>query len=630
VKTLKGRLSKLATSDVTVVFEPVGKKIKTSLGTTVFQAAKEAGVSIRSECGGRGVCGKCKIIILNSSAVCEVTEAEKKHLSRIEIDNGYRLACQTRILRDVVVIIPPESRTASSKIQVLGLERRVKLDSSTKKFHLLLPKPTLSDTKPDFERLLDVLSDQNQVVGDLEIDYEVLKKLPNILRDANWDVTVTVWNDNRIIAVEPGDTSNYLYGLAVDVGTSKIVIHLVNLNTGETLAIGSIENPQLIYGEDVMTRITFATTNDNLKTLQRLIVDGINKVLHRVYEETKVNSNEVYEVVVVGNTAMHHFFLGIQPKYIALSPYTPALKRSISLAAKELNIKVNRGGMVTTFPIIAGFVGGDAVADVLATGIHEAEAVSLLVDIGTNTEIIIGNKDDLLCCSCASGPAFEGGHIKHGMKAVTGAIERVRICPDMEVEYETIGGVKPSGLCGSAAVDVVAEMFKNGIIDQRGRFNTNIKTKRIRKNDNETEFVVAWGDETATGKAITVTQKDINEIQLAKAAIYAGCSILMKRKNIEEKDIDRIFIAGAFGNYINPENAKIIGLIPDVPTERIKFVGNTAVMGAKMALISKEMRMKAELIANKIRYLELANDPNFNREFVKALRLPEIKTAKAR
>jgi len=606
---------------VMVVFEPEGKKIKTSFGTTVFQVANEAGVGIRSECGGGGSCGKCRVIIRNSDAVSKVTGAERKHLSQSEIDSGYRLACQTRILQNVAVIIPPESRLESRKIQVLGLERKVGLNPSLKKFHVLLPKPTLSDIKPDLERLLDILSKQIQSVRDLEIDYEILKDLPSTLRDANWDVTVTVWSD-RIIAVEPSDTSSDLFGFAVDIGTSKIVGHLVDLTSGKTVAVGSIENPQIIHGEDVMTRITFATTNNtNLETLQKLVVDGVNKVLHEACEKARVDPNAVYEVVAVGNTAMHHFFLGIQPKYVALSPYTPALKRLISLTAKELNIKVNRGGIVTVLPIIAGFVGADAVADVLATGIHESKEISLLVDIGTNTEIFLGNKDDLLCCSCASGPAFEGAHIKHGMKAITGAIERVRMGPDLEVEYETIGDVKPSGLCGSAVIDVVAEMLKNGVIDQHGRFNSNIKTKRIRKN-NETEFVVVWNNETATGRAITVTQKDINEVQLAKAAIYTGCSILMKRKNVKEKDIDRVFIAGAFGNYINPENAKIIGLIPDVPTEKIKFVGNTAVTGAKMALTSKEMRKKAEQITDKVRYLELANAPDFNQEFIKALFIP--------
>jgi len=530
------------------------------------------------------------------------------------------LACQTRIFQNVTVMVPPESRLGSRKILSVGFERGVELNPSIMKLYVTLSKPTLSDIKPDLERLSDALSTQIQNIAALEIDYEVLKRIPSILRDADWRVTVTLWDERRIVAVEPGDTSSDLFGLAVDIGTSKIVCHLVDLASGETVAKGSIENPQLIYGEDIITRIAFGGANPaNLTTLQKLLVDGLNKVLKEICEKAKVDPSMIYEVVVVGNTAIHHFLLGIQPTYLAQSPYTPAVKKSINLQARELDIRVNRGGIVTALPIIAGFVGADAVADVLATGIHESEELSLLLDIGTNTEIFLGNKNDLMCCSCASGPAFEGAHLKHGMKAVTGAIEMVRIHPDFKVEYETIGGVKPSGLCGSAVIDVVAEMLKNGIVNERGRLDLNIKTERIRKTGNETEFVIAWSSETATGNMITITQRDINELLLAKAAVHAGCSILMKRKKVNEKDIDRVFIAGAFGNHLNLENAKVISLLPDIPTEKIKFVGNTAITGAKMALISKEIRNQAEQIAKKARYLELTSDPDFNQEFTKAL-----------
>jgi uncharacterized 2Fe-2S/4Fe-4S cluster protein (DUF4445 family) len=605
---------------ITVVFEPEGKRVKTSLGNTVFQVAKEAGIEIRSECGGEGLCGKCRVIIKNSEAVREATEAERRHLLQSEIDSGYRLACQTRIFRNVAVMIPPESRLESRKIQVLGLERKVKLSPYVKKFHLELPKPTLSDIRPDLERLLDALSQQNQNGSSLEIDYEILKTLPNTFRDADWDVTATVCDDHRIVAVEPGDTSTDLYGFAVDIGTSKIVVHLVDLTSGKTLAIESIENPQIIHGEDIITRITFAAVNKaNLETLQKVAVDGVNEVLHQACAKAIVDPGRVYYGMVVGNTAMHHFFLGIQPKYVALSPFTPAAKRQINVAAKELKIGINPRGQITFLPIIAGFVGADAVADLLATGMYESDELSLLIDIGTNTEVIVGDKDDILCCSCASGPAFEGAHITHGMKAVTGAIERIRISSDLDVEYETIGDVKPKGLCGSALIDVVAETLKHRIINSEGRFNPQIESRRSRKKGGKREFVVAWGYETATSKEITVKQKDIRQIQLAKAAIYTGCSILMKTKKLREKDLERVFIAGAFGNYINPENAKSIGLVPDIPTHKIRFVGNTAVTGAKMALISKDMKEKIELISKKTRYLELADAPDFNQEFIKSL-----------
>jgi len=612
--------------DVTVVFEPEGKRIKTSLRSTVFQVAKEANVSIRSECGGKGLCGKCRAIIRNSNAVSEVTESERTHLGQSEIDSGYRLACQTKILRNVTVMIPPESGSELREIRVPSLERKVKLNPFVKKCHVILPKPTLSDFRSDFERLLDALSQQNQKFASLEIDYEILKKLPSTFRSANWHVTVIVWNDSRIVSVEPGDTSTSLFGFAVDIGTSKIVGLLVDLLSGKTVAIGSIENPQVIHGEDVMTRITFSTVNKtHLEALQKLVVDGVNKILYQTCAEGKVNPHSVYHVVVVGNTAMHHLFLGIEPKYIALSPFTPAVKRQICATARELKIETNPRGLITFLPIIAGFVGADAIADLLATGIFESDELSLLLDIGTNTEVFVGNKEDLVCCSCASGPAFEGTHIKNGMRAVIGAIEKVRISPDFEVEYEVIGDVRPKGLCGSGIIDIVADMLKLGIIDGQGRFSRQPEMPRLRKAALEREFVVAWEDETATGKEITVTQKDVREIQLAKAAIFTGCSILMKRKKLRGEDLDRLFIAGTFGNYINPENAKFIGLVPDVPTSKIRFVGNTALTGAKMALMSRNMREKAEQISKKVRYLELVSDPIFKQAFTKTLLLARQK-----
>jgi len=606
------------------LFEPEGKKVSVSAGTTIFDAAKDAGVGVRSECGGKGLCGKCRVIVKDSKALSDLTEIERRFLQTSEVESGYRLACQARILNDVKVIIPPESRVMFRKIQVVGMERPVRLNPAVKKFHITLPMPTLSDIRPDHDRLLDTLSSVMKIDNsEMEMDYEIYKRLPDIIRSSSFDVTVTIWDNRRIISVEPGNTSNELFGFAVDIGTSKIVGYLVNLTTGEVLDVESVENPQIMYGEDIMSRITFAIAKpENLEILQKLVVDEINKIINEACRKTGISPQRIYEVVVVGNTAMHHFLLGIQPKYVALSPYVPAVKKQINVKAKELHVNINSFGIVTVLPIVAGFVGADAVADVLATGIHESDVLSLLVDIGTNTEVFLGNSEDLLSCSCASGPAFEGMHIKHGMKAVTGAIERVSISSNFEVKYKTVGDTRPTGLCGSAMIDAIAEMFKRGIINDKGSFNLQIKTSRLRKSDGEVEFVIAWGHETATGKDITLTQHDIREIQLAKAAIFTGCSILMKRKNVDEEKIDRVLVAGAFGNYINPESAKVLGLLPDVPIKKIKFVGNTAIAGAKMALTSKEARKEANEISKKIRYLELAACPDFKEEFLNAIFIP--------
>ena len=608
---------------ITVTFEPEGRRVRVAPGTSIFQAAREVGVGIRSECAEEGTCGKCKVIVKNKNAANEVTDTEMEHLSSREINSGYRLACRTIIKQNITVMVPEETRIGKRKIQITGLERPVPLNPSVKKFHVVLSKPTLSDVRPDFERLLDSIKKEHGY-KELEVNYELLKELPDILRNANWDLTVTILNDYVIIAAEAGDTSNKLLGLAIDVGTSKIVGYVVDLMTGQTVGVGSIENPQVMYGEDVISRITFAMgSNEKLRVLQKLAVEGINDVLHEACTQANADPNNIYEATIAGNTAMHHFLLAIQPKYLAFSPYTPAVRKSTKVKAEKLGIKISRNGNVHVLPVIAGFVGADAVGDVLSSGIHESAELSLLLDIGTNTEAFVGNADDILSCSCASGPAFEGAHIKHGMKAVTGAIEKVRILPDTyDVEYETIDNVKPVGLCGSAMVDIVAEMLKNGIINHHGRLNRDIETPRLKTVDKIPEFVLAWENETATEKEITVTQKDIGEIQLAKAAMFTGCSILMKRKNVKKENFDRVFIAGAFGNYINPVNAKFIGLVPDVPTEKIKFVGNTAVTGAKMVLVSREARETAEALSKRIRYLELAADPSFSSEFSQALFFP--------
>ncbi len=608
---------------ITVTFEPEGRRGRAATGTSIFQAAREVGVGIRSECAGEGTCGKCKVIVKNKNAANEVTDIEREHLSSREINSDYRLACRTIVKQNITVMVPEETRIGKRKIQITGLERPVPLNPSVKKFHVVLPKPTLSDVRPDFERLRDSLK-KEQGYKKLRVNYELLKELPDILRNANWDLTVTIWSDHVIIAAEAGDTSNKLLGLAIDVGTSKIVGYVVDLMTGQTVGVGFIENPQIMHGEDVISRITFAMgSNEKLRVLQKLAVEGINDVLHEACTQASADPNNIYEATIAGNTAMHHFLLGIQPKHLAFSPYTPAVRKSIEVKAEKLGIKINRNGNVHVLPVIAGFVGADAVGDVLSSGIHESAELSLLLDIGTNTEAFVGNADDILSCSCASGPAFEGAHIKHGMKAVTGAIEKVRIIPDTyEVEYETIDDMKPVGLCGSAMVDIVAEMLKSGIINHHGRLNSDIETSRLKTVDKVPEFVLAWENETATEKEITVTQKDIGEIQLAKAAMFTGCSILMKRKNVKKENFDRVFIAGAFGNYINPENAKFIGLVPDVPTEKIEFVGNTAITGAKMVLVSREARETAEALSKRIRYLELAADPSFSSEFSQALFFP--------
>lgn len=607
---------------ITLVFEPDGVKLKFRKGIAILHALKEAGLKIRSECGGRGVCGKCKIIIQGALSFSAVTDAERERLSVFELKSGYRLACSCSAFKNAGIFLPEESRVLTRKLLIEGTERSVKVEPTIRKVYVKIPKPSLNDIRSDVQRLQDSLKDIYRIET-TEIDQKLLKKLPKILRNANWKITVTILDEKEIISVEPGDTTKKAYGVAIDIGTSKIICYLSDLTNGELIGTGSMENPQVMYGEDVISRIAYASQSDaSLKKLQKLVIDGVNTVISEACEKSRLGLQNIYEITVVGNTAMHHIFLGVQPMYLGLAPYVPAINRPINEKARNLSIKANPSANVHVLPIIAGFVGADAVADIISTGIYESNDLSMMVDIGTNTEVVIGDKDGITACSCASGPAFEGAHIKCGMKAVTGAIERLQIDPkNCEVRYQTIGDAKPIGLCGSAIIDAVASLLKCQIIDRNGRLSDLSLTPKQKIINGEKSFIIASKEEGAT-RDIMITQKDIKEVQLAKAAIYTGCYILMKKKDAEPRDIKKFYVAGAFGNYINLENAKLIGMLPDIPTEFITFVGNAAGAGARMALISKTQRRVAVSISRKVDYVELALDPDFQMEFALATCFP--------
>jgi uncharacterized 2Fe-2S/4Fe-4S cluster protein (DUF4445 family) len=611
-----------------LIFQPEGKHVKVISGSTILEAAKAAGVDLTSVCGGLGTCGKCKVIV-ESGDVSSLTLAERKLLSEAEISLGYRLACQTIVTGRMVIRVPEESRTGKQRLQAEGIETRVEPNPCVKKYFVKLAKPTLSDLRSDADRLLDALQ---AIYGlrELKLEYEVLQRLPLVLRESDWEVTAIIYEEKLIVDLEPGNTCMRAFGYAVDIGTTKIAGYLLDLNTGRVMAVDSLMNPQIPYGEDVISRITYASSGlSEFSKLQRAVVDGINQILKVLLEKTGVNYNEIYEMTVVGNTAMHHLFLGINPKYVALAPYPPVVKSGVNVKAKEIGVGINPNGNIYALPVIGGFVGADTVAVILATEIYNRKDLCMALDIGTNTEVVLGNEDMILACSCASGPAFEGAHIKYGMRAAAGAIEKVKIDPyTLDVQYLTIDGVKPYGICGSAMVDIVAEMLKAGIIDVSGMLNKDINSLRLRHGEDGTEFVLAWKDETAIGKDIVITQRDIREIQLAKAAIHTGCATLMKKMNISELDIDLVFIAGAFGSYINPESARIIGMYPEISLDKVRIVGNAAGTGARMALISKSTRDLAEEISRKVKYVELGAEPDFQAEFFNSQFIPHADLTK--
>jgi len=607
-----------------IVFQPYGRRIEASVGETLLEAAGNAGVNISSICGGEGLCGKCRVIVRDGKQnLSSPTEMEKRALSREDLTNGFRLACQARVKKKgkIVIEVPPESQIDRQRLLLRGLERRIELRPAVRKINVRLREPSLTDIVADVDRLLEAVESETGLK--VKVDYDVIRKTPHVLRREEWSISVTLWRDEEIISVEPGFSQD-MYGFAVDIGTTKLAGYLVDLSNGTIMAATSMMNPQIAYGEDVITRIKFAMEDEeNLKILSRSVIKGINKLISEACRKAQISRRRIYDMTVAGNTAMHHIFLGIPPNYVALIPYPAALQSAVDVKARELGVKINPGAYVHALPTVAGFVGGDAVADILATEIYRADEVSMLIDIGTNTEIALGNNEKLVACSCASGPAFEGAHIKHGMRALSGAIERVWIDPEtFEVGYKTIEDEKPRGLCGSGIIDAVAEMLKTGLIDSSGRFNMEIDTPRLRRNENSVEFVIAWRDETLNAYDIVVTQNDIREIQLAKAAIYTGASILMKHRKIQPGDIQKVYLAGAFGNYVDPQNAKIIGMYPDVPLERVEFVGNTAGSGARIVLLSVDARRTAEEMAKKIEYVELGADLNFQNEFLKATYLP--------
>ena len=601
-----------------VIFQPPGKRVKVQAGTSILEAARMADVDLTSICGGKGKCGKCKVIVENMDAISSMTKEEKKRLTSEELSVGYRLACQSLIHDSIKIMIPEESQTGKQRLQIEGIDTSIKPIPIIKKYFVKLRAPIFEDSKLKFEEFLKSLEMQYDV-KDVKIDPKIINSLISVLKRAEGKITITLWNEKRIITVEPKDTTQRSFGYSVDIGTTKLAGFLINLNTGKVIAAGSLMNPQILYGEDVISRIAYK----DHKKLQNEVVKGVNTILTDLCGKTGVDLNEVYEMTVVGNTVMHHLFLNIPVKSLGVAPYMPVVRSSMDVNADAIGVKINSNGNIHALPVIAGFVGSDAVAVILATEVYKRKELSMILDIGTNTEVVLGNEDGLFACSCASGPAFEGGHIKHGMRAASGAIEKITINPDnLEVEYKTISDAKPSGICGSAIVDVPAEMLKAGIIDMSGKMNKNLNSPRLRVKEGVLEYVLAGGKETSTGTNIVITQKDIREIQLAKAAIHTGTVTLMKEARVKEDDIDRVYVAGAFGFYIRPENARMIGLFPEFSLEKVKTVGNAAGTGARMALVSKKARKTAREIVKLVKYVELAKDPNFQDELTKSISLP--------
>jgi len=595
----------------TIDFEPVGRRGECQKNESLLACARQLGVGINNICGGMGTCHSCKVQILNGT-VSKPTSNELETLSRREIKGGWRLACQTYPASDCKVAVPAESMTTVQRLQVEGLEVKVHPESPLRVYRLQLAAPSLKAPQADADRLLKVLNQQHKLRC-TKINIGALRIISDQLRSWNWKSQAVVHN-SEVIAILP--PKSRLLGLAIDLGTTKVAGYLVDLDDGQTLAAKGIMNPQISYGEDIISRITTVVHSpNNAAVLQKLAVDAVNELCTELCTEAGAKPEGIVEAVVVGNTAMHHLFLRLPVKQLALSPFVPAVSRALEVRAGELGLNIAPGAYVYLLPNIAGFVGADHVSMLLATDAWQAKETTVALDIGTNTEVSLICKGKIAATSCASGPAFEGGHIKYGMRAATGAIERLRIDGD-KIQYQTIDGAPPVGICGSGILDALAQLYLAKIIDEGGRIIDN--QPRVRAYKGQHEFILVSKEERKGKPAITITQHDVRELQLAKAAIRTGIQVLLETSGCSEAEIKQVIIAGAFGTYIDVASAVTIGMLPPLPLNRFRQVGNAAGMGAKLALISLKSRAKAQAVASRVSYIELASAPKFEQVFVQA------------
>ncbi|MCX6010690.1 MAG: ASKHA domain-containing protein [Chloroflexi bacterium] len=595
-----------------IKFEPLGLSGRCRADESLLACAHSTGIGIISLCGGKGNCQSCRVQLVEGTA-SKPTASELKAYSRQEIKEGWRLACQTYPTSDGKVGIPPTSLTTTQRVQTEGQEVGVEPEPVVVPYQVKLPAPSLTDAQADAERLLKALNRQHRRRCD-SIDIGALSQLSPQLRSWGWQLRASV-RENELIAFGPWPSRQL--GLAVDLGTSKISGYLVDLDSGRTLAVKGVSNPQISYGEDIISRISYATQSAAKATqLQRLAVRVLNKLAGDLCAEVKAKVGDIVDAVLVGNTAMHHLLAGLPVKQLALAPFVPAVSQAIDIKASRLGLKFAPGAYLHLLPNIAAFVGADHTAVLLATLNGANRETTLAIDIGTNTEVSLIDKDKITTTSCASGPAFEGWHIKDGMRAASGAIERLRIV-DNKVEYQTIDNAPAIGICGSGILDTVAQLYLAGVLGEGGQMNE--KHRRVRRGDKYLEFVLVGGKERKdVHRAIVITQQDVREIQLAKAAIRTGIQALLEANAYEEEKIKKVIIAGAFGTYIDVASAIAIGMLPALPLERFQQVGNAAGTGARLALISRTKRAAAQKIVSGINYIELASVPGFNKTFMQA------------
>jgi uncharacterized 2Fe-2S/4Fe-4S cluster protein (DUF4445 family) len=622
-----------------VIFLPYNKTVTVEDGANCMRTAMEAGVHINASCGGAGVCGKCRVLIEEGSTEGGITEK----LSAEDVAKGYRLACQSAIRSDVVVRIPVESEVDASVLNKMASPRRTarirQVDFEAlkeqglfippvEKRYLELPPPTEQDRLPDVTRLISYLKakyNEHRIM----VRLSVIRKIPEIMRASDFKVTATLarpvhpGRKTHIINIEPGDTTSRNFAIAIDIGTTTVYGQLIDLISGEVLGQHGEFNGQISYGEDVLSRIVFAEKPGGLEKLHKVVIGTINTVIRSIVKQGHVSHDEISSITLAGNTTMTQLFLKITPRYIRRAPYVPAATLYPPVQAVSLGLELGDHVTALVYPAISSYVGGDIVAGVMGAGIYRTEAVTLYLDIGTNAEIVVGNKDWFACAACSAGPAFEGGGIKFGMRASKGAIEDFSIDPvSLEPMLMTIDNVRPKGICGSGLITMVAVLFETGVIDSRGKFHRDLKTDRLREADGVYEYVLAWADETQIGRDITLSENDIDNFIRAKGAIFAGFQTLLEEVGLSVEDLDQIVLAGGFGSYVDLEKAMVIGLLPETDPDKITYIGNGSLLGCRMSSLTNRLRKDVVDVTKKMTNFELSETPSYMNNYVASLFLP--------
>ncbi|HEX9076511.1 MAG TPA: ASKHA domain-containing protein [Anaerolineae bacterium] len=610
-------------------FKPLDQTVEVKHGSLLIDAAQAAGIEINVPCGGQGRCGRCAVVVEDGNARRRST----MRLSAVDLEHGYALACQTVVEGDLEVFVPPQeeitrhltTEKTAAKVSV-PFDYDWHIHQTIGKYFVEIPPPDLSDNTDDLARLERELARQHDL-RNLDALLPVLRTLAHTLREADWRVTAVIDKSSqhaRLVDVLPGDQTQSLYGAAVDIGTTTVTVYLVDLLTGEVVETAADYNGQIKRGEDVISRIVYASKNGTgLGELQSLVATTINQLVDRVTHRRHIQPQDIFKMTVVGNSTMVHLLLSLPPEPIRLTPYITTVNHPPLTTANELNLNIHPQAVVDVLPGVASYMGADITAGVLSSGTSSTDKVTLFLDIGTNGEMVMGTEEWLVSCACSAGPAFEGAGVFHGMRATTGAIEEVWInTQTYDPTIRVIGNGKPRGLCGSGLISLIAEMFITGVTDKAGNINLMLPTSRVRTGEHGAEYVIAWAEESDTGKDIVITKPDIDNLMRAKAAIYAGYVVLAQSVGMGLGDVEQMLIGGSFGQYLNIEKAIQIGLLPDLPWDRFKFLGNTAARGAYMALLRQDAREEIAAIAKKMTYLELAADNAFTDQFMAALFLP--------